>query len=201
MKNDAKGALIVYSGPSGCGKGTVMTQVLAERDDTAMSVSVTTRAPRPGEVDGKDYFFIDRNAFERMVAAGELLEHAEYNGNLYGTPRAAVERQLLAGRNVVLEIDVQGAEQIMDSGADAVTIFLAPPSMQELARRLRKRGTEEESVMARRLAIARQEMSHAHRYQFFVINDVLEKAVRDIHAILDAERLRYSRARIDWEDE
>ena len=96
---------------------------------------------------------------------------------------------------------MQGAEQIMDSGADAVTIFLAPPSMQELARRLRKRGTEEESVMARRLAIARQEMSHAHRYQFFVINDVLEKAVRDIHAILDAERLRYSRARIDWEDE
>ena len=201
MKNDAKGALIVYSGPSGCGKGTVMTQVLAEREDTAMSVSVTTRAPRPGEVDGKDYFFIDRDEFERMVAAGELLEHAEYNGNLYGTPRAAVERQLLAGRNVVLEIDVQGAEQIMDSGMDHVSIFLAPPSMQELARRLRKRATEEESVMARRLAIARQEMSHAYRYQFFVINDVLEQAVKDIHAILDAERLRYSRARINWEDE
>lgn len=188
-----RGLLVVYSGPSGCGKGTVLQQVLQQRDDTVLSVSVTTRAPRPGETDGKEYFFRSRAEFDRMVAAGELLEHAEYNGNGYGTPAAAVEQQLAAGYNVVLEIEVQGAEKVMDSGVDAVSVFLAPPSMAELERRLHKRGTEEEPVIANRLAIARREMSRAFRYQYVIVNGELDEAVRDLHAVLDAERLRYDR--------
>lgn len=197
-----RGLLVLYSGPSGCGKGTVMQQVLEGRDDTVVSVSVTTRTPRPGERDGVEYFFRTREQFEQMIAQDALLEYAEYNGNYYGTPRAEVEQMLQQGKNVILEIEVQGAEQIMDSGADVVSVFLAPPSMQELSRRLHKRATEQEEVVARRLEIARREMSRMFRYQFVVVNAQLERAVQDMNAILDAERLRYNRIKsILTEDE
>lgn len=201
MKSE-KGLLVLYSGPSGCGKGTVMQRVLADRDDTVVSVSVTTRAPRPGERDGVEYFFRTREQVEQMIEQGQLLEYAQYNGNYYGTPRAEVERLLGEGKNVILEIEVQGAEKVMDSGIDVVSVFLAPPSMQELSRRLHKRATEDEQVVQRRLDIARYEMSRMSRYQFVVVNGELERAVRDMHAILDAERLRYSRIKsILTEDE
>lgn len=201
MKSE-KGLLVLYSGPSGCGKGTVMQRVLADREDTVVSVSVTTRAPRPGERDGVEYFFRTREQVEQMIEQGQLLEYAQYNGNYYGTPRAEVERLLGEGKNVILEIEVQGAEKVMDSGIDVVSVFLAPPSMQELSRRLHKRATEDEQVVQRRLDIARYEMSRMSRYQFVVVNGELERAVRDMHAILDAERLRYSRIKsILTEDE
>ena len=197
-----RGLLVLYSGPSGCGKGTVMQQVLAQRQDTVVSVSVTTRSPRPGEQDGVEYFFRTREQFEQMIEQGQLLEYAQYNGNYYGTPRAEIEKLLEQGKNVILEIEVQGAEKVMDSGIDVVSVFLAPPSMQELSRRLHKRATEEEAVVQSRLDIARREMSRMFRYQFVVVNGELERAVQDVHAILDAERLRYSRIKsILTEDE
>ena len=197
-----RGLLVLYSGPSGCGKGTVMQQVLAQRQDTVVSVSVTTRSPRPGEQDGVEYFFRTREQFEQMIEQGQLLEYAQYNGNYYGTPRAEIEKLLDQGKNVILEIEVQGAEKVMDSGIDVVSVFLAPPSMQELSRRLHKRATEEEAVVQSRLDIARREMSRMFRYQFVVVNGELERAVQDVHAILDAERLRYSRIKsILTEDE
>ena len=191
--DDARGLLIVFSGPSGCGKGTIMERLLAARDDTMLSVSVTTRAPRPGDVDGVQYFFRTHEQVEQMIREDALLEYAQYNGNYYGTPRAAVEEQLAAGRNVILEIEVQGALKVMSRVADYVSIFLLPPSMEELERRLRGRGTETEESVQNRLAAACEEVAQADKYQYLVRNDEVDAAVQRISTIIDAENMRYNR--------
>lgn len=146
-----KGLLLVVSGPSGCGKGTVLSEVFARQPDTYYSVSATTRSPRPGEVDGVQYHFLTKEEFEEKIAAGQMLEYAQYAGNYYGTPAQAVDEKLSQGKNVVLEIEVQGAKQVKLRRPDAVMIFIMPPSMKELRRRLTQRGTEAQEVVERRL--------------------------------------------------
>ena len=183
-----KGLLIVFSGPSGCGKGTLVAKLLAERDDTVLSVSVTTRAPRPGEIDGVHYYFITREQFEKMIADGQLLEYAEYSGNFYGTPKAAVDEHINAGRNVILEIEVQGAMQVMERADDYVSIFLDVPSMEVLEARLRGRGTEEEARIQARMEAAEHEMSLRDRYQYIVMNDEVDLAADKLNQIINLER-------------
>lgn len=188
-----RGMLMILSGPSGCGKGTVLQSLLNKRDDTVVSVSVTTRAARPGEQDGVHYFFRSREEFERMIQNDELLEYAEYNGNYYGTPLPPIERWLEQGKNVVLEIEVQGAEKVMRKLPDAVSLFIVPPSMENLEQRLRGRGTETEEVILGRLAAAKREFAAAKLYQYIVCNDTVEHAVAQIETVLQAETMRYTR--------
>lgn len=188
MAND--GLLIILSGPSGCGKGTIVSRILKEREDTILSVSVTTRAPRPGEIDGFHYWFITAEEFDNMVQRNDLLEYAQYSGNCYGTPRTAVEEHIKAGRNVILEIDVQGALQVMQRCDDYVSVFLTVPSMEELEKRLRGRGTEEESRVQARLTAAKEELEYVDRYQYRVLNDDLDEAVEQIHRIIETEKSR-----------
>ncbi len=187
------GLLIVLSGPSGSGKGTILKQLLARRPQTVVSISATTRAPRPGEEDGVQYFFRTREEFEGMIARGELLEYAEYNGNYYGTPAPAIDRWLEEGKDVVLEIEVQGAEKVMQKRQDLVSIFIGIPSLEELEHRLRGRGTEAEEAIQGRMAAATGELHCAERYQYLVMNDEVELAVQRIEAILTAEKLRFTR--------
>lgn len=196
----SRGLLILLSGPSGCGKGTIVERLLAEREDTMVSISVTTRQPRPGDVDGVQYFFRTREQVEQMIRDDALLEYAQYNGNYYGTPRAAVEEQLAAGRNVILEIEVQGAEKVMHRVKDHVSVFLVPPSMTELERRLRGRGTETEENVRNRLAAACEEIAHAASYQYLVQNDEVDAAVRRINTIIETEKMRYDRSKYILED-
>lgn len=191
--SNKRGLLIALSGPSGSGKGTIVHGLLKKRADTVLSVSATTRAPRPGEVDGVHYHFLDRETFIRMIEQDAFLEYAEYNGNFYGTPRAAVEEQLAAGKNVLLEIEVQGAEKVMDRGVELVSVFISIPSMAELERRLRGRQTETEEMILSRLAIAERELTRAFRYDYVVLNDEVEAAIGRIEAIMQAETMRYSR--------
>ncbi|MBE6757468.1 MAG: guanylate kinase [Ruminococcaceae bacterium] len=194
MQNEqTRGLLITLSGPSGSGKGTIVKSLLSKRADTVLSVSATTRAPREGEIDGVHYHFIDRETFLRMIEDNAFLEYAEYNGNFYGTPKAPVEAELLAGHNVLLEIEVQGAEKVMDSGAEMVSIFITIPSMQELERRLRGRDTETEETILSRLSIAERELKRAFRYDYVVLNDDVDAAVERIETIIQAENMRYSR--------
>lgn len=187
------GMLIVLSGPSGSGKGTIIKSLLQKRPDTVLSVSVTTREPRPGEVEGVHYFFRTRAEFERMIEEKKLLEYAEYNGNYYGTPEDSIKKWLDEGKNVILEIEVQGAEKVMDHRADLVSIFITIPSMQELERRLRDRGTETEDKIRGRLEVAKRELARAFRYDYVVLNDEVDMAVDRILTIMNAEDLRYSR--------
>ena len=187
------GLLIVLSGPSGSGKGTILKQLLARRPQTVVSISATTRAPRPGEEDGVQYFFRTREEFEGMIARGELLEYAEYNGNYYGTPAPAIDRWLAEGKDVVLEIEVQGAEKVMQKRQDLVSIFIGIPSLEELEHRLRGRGTEAEAAIQGLMAAATGELHCAGRYQYLVMNDEVELAVQRIEAILTAEKLRFTR--------
>ena len=188
-----RGMLIVLSGPSGSGKGTIIKKLLQSRDDTVLSVSITTREPRPGEQEGVHYFFRSREDFEARIADNALLEFAEYNGNYYGTPEDAIKQWLAAGKNVLLEIEVQGAEQVMNHRSDLVSIFITIPSMAELERRLRDRGTETEDKIRGRMAVARRELSRAFRYDYVVLNDEVDLAVARINTIIDAEKMRYSR--------
>lgn len=196
----SRGLLILLSGPSGCGKGTIVERLLSEREDTMVSISVTTRQPRPGDVDGVQYFFRTREQVEQMIREEALLEYAQYNGNYYGTPRAAVEEQLAAGRNVILEIEVQGAEKVMQRVPDHVSVFLVPPSMEELERRLRGRGTETEENVQNRLRAACNELAHAGSYQYLVQNDEVDAAVQRINAIIETEKMRYDRSKYILED-
>lgn len=193
MSKNKEGMLIVLSGPSGSGKGTIIKSLLEQRRDTVLSISMTTRDPRIGEQEGVHYFFRTREEFEQTIANDGFLEYAEYNGNYYGTPMAPIQRWLYEGKNVILEIEVQGAEKVMDKREDLVSIFLAVPSLKELERRLRGRGTETDEVIERRLAAAKQELSRVSRYQYVVLNDEVEQAVARINTIIDAENLRYSR--------
>ena len=171
MHKGKRGVLFVFSGPSGVGKGTLKAKLIEEfADRIAYSVSATTRGPREGEVDGKDYFFISRQEFERRVKNNEFLEHAEFAGNCYGTPRAYVEKLLDSGMNVVLEIDVQGALQVMKSMPECVSVFILPPSFEELEHRLRGRGTETEEKVRERLETAKRELPYAPQYDYQIVN-------------------------------
>lgn len=187
-----KGKLIVISGPSGVGKSTVVCKAIEGREDICFSTSVTTRKPRQGETDGKEYFFVDLDRFREMVENDELLEHAEYVANSYGTPRAYVEKQLNAGLNVLLDIEVQGARQVHKKMPEAVMVFVMPPSLAELERRLRGRGTDTERAIEARLIRARQEFDEADFYDFLIINDDLDRAARELNAIIDASHCRFS---------
>ena len=171
MHKGKRGVLFVFSGPSGVGKGTLKAKLFEEfAGRIAYSVSATTRGPREGEVDGKDYFFISRQEFERRVKNNEFLEHAEFAGNCYGTPRAYVEKLLDSGMNVVLEIDVQGALQVMKSMPECVSVFILPPSFEELEHRLRGRGTETEGKVRERLETAKRELPYAPQYDYQIVN-------------------------------
>lgn len=185
MHEGKRGVLFVFSGPSGVGKGTLKAKLFEEfAGRIAYSVSATTRGPREGEVDGKDYFFISRQEFERRVKNNEFLEHAEFAGNCYGTPRAYVEKLLDSGMNVVLEIDVQGALQVMKSMPECVSVFILPPSFEELEHRLRGRGTETEEKVRERLETAKRELPYAPQYDYQIVNggdiEAAYQSLRDV---------------------
>lgn len=186
-ENKKRGKLIVYTGCSGVGKGTIMEYLLKEFPELQFSVSATTRDPRPGEEHGVHYFFITHDEFNRMIENDEFLEHAVYCENQYGTPRKIVEEKLSEGINVILEIEVVGGTNVISRFPECVSIFILPPSIEELGRRLRKRGTEEEEVILKRLAQAEEEIKSAPLYKYQVINDKLEVAVDEVISILHKE--------------
>lgn len=182
------GLLIVFSGPSGVGKDTVLRYFLKQREDCVLSVSATTRDPRPGETEGVDYFYITQERFDELVARGEMLEYAQYGGNFYGTPRQAVDDQLQQGYNVILEIEVQGARQIRKLRPDAVFVFVMPPSWNCLATRLKNRGTESAEALQNRLDLARSEIQNAMDYDYILINDDVERCAKKFDAVVTAAR-------------
>lgn len=189
-----RGFLLVFSSPSGAGKTTISRRILEENPDVVMSVSVTTRPQRPGEVDGRDYIFVPIDEFERMRERGEFLEWAKVFEHFYGTPRPPVEKALSEGKIVLFDIDWQGTQQIRDkAGDDLVSIFVLPPSTEELERRLRQRAQDPTAVVARRMAKAPEELSHWAEYDYVVVNDDLEACLAQVRAILSAEKLRRSR--------
>lgn len=179
-----KGILIVISGFSGAGKGTLMKRLLADHDNYALSISMTTRAPREGEVHGREYFFTDKENFEKTIAENGLIEYATYCGNYYGTPREYVEKQLLAGKDVILEIEIQGALKIKEKFPESLLLFVTPPNAKELERRLVGRGTETPEVIANRLARAVEESEGIEAYDYIVINDDLDECVKQLHTIV-----------------
>ncbi len=185
--------LLVLSSPSGGGKTTIARRLLDRRDDLGYSISATTRAKRIGEEHGRDYWFLDTAEFDRRVAAGEFVEHANYNGKQYGTLRSEVERLFKAGKNVVLDIEVAGARQVRQRYPEAVLVFVLPPSGAELVRRLKGRQTEGPAALKRRMEIANQELSAVPEYDFVVVNDELDRAVGDVESILSAEIRRATR--------
>ena len=187
MKN--KGLLLVVSAPSGCGKGTILGEILKD-DSFYYSISATTRAPREGEQDGVNYHFITKEEFEQRIAQGGMLEYAQYCGNYYGTPKKEVEQMRDAGRDVILEIEVEGAMKVRALCPDAVFLFIAPPSVEELRRRLNKRGTEAAEVIEERVSQASRELSYANRYDYIIVNGELEKAIQDFRTVVRAEKLR-----------
>ncbi len=185
-----KGKTFIIAGPSGVGKGTIIQALFAQQKNLYFSVSATTRAPRPGEVDGVHYHFLTREQFLRWIEEDAFLEHAEYIGNFYGTPKRYVDEAMDRGEDVILDIEVQGAEQVYQKRPDTIRIFIAPPSWQELERRLTSRGTETPEKVRSRLARAREEFSYAEGYNYVVINNTVEEAVREIQAIICAEHCR-----------
>ncbi|HEX3038775.1 MAG TPA: guanylate kinase [Caproiciproducens sp.] len=188
-----KGLLIVFSGPSGAGKDTILNRLIEKNPNIRLSVSATTRAPREGEENGKDYYFVTRERFESMLAQDEMLESAQYCGNYYGTPSAPINRWLSDGYDVILEIEVQGGEQIKKKSPDCVSVFILPPSFAVLEQRLRNRKTENDETIQKRLTTAHKEILQANHYDYAVINDTVEKAVDDINAIICAEKHRLVR--------
>ncbi|KXL51726.1 guanylate kinase [Anaerotignum neopropionicum] len=187
-----QGILLIISGPSGSGKGTVVEQ-LCKKENFSLSISATTRAPREYEKDGVHYFFHTKEDFLLMQEHKELLEWAEFCGNYYGTPRKYVVEQLLQGKNVILEIEVQGALQVKKIYPDGVLVFLMPPNLEELGKRLTNRGTEDKNTINRRIHRALEEMELVEEYDYVVINDTIEEATEDLFAIVQAERMKCSR--------
>ncbi len=188
-----KGLLFVVSAPSGCGKGTILAEILKD-DRYFYSVSSTTRKPREGEVDGVNYNFLTKEQFEELIENDGMLEYACFCDNYYGTSKEMVEKKRLEGKHVILEIEVQGAMQVKEKCKDAVLIFIMPPSVSELERRLKKRGTESDDVIAKRVAQATEEIKVAHNYDYVVVNDGLEKAIEDFKIVILAEEHRASYA-------
>lgn len=188
MEQGKKGLLIVISGFSGAGKGTLVREILKKHHEYALSVSMTTREPRPGEREGVEYFFTDKEHFEETIRQDGLIEYAPYCGNYYGTPRAYVEEQLGRGKNVILEIEIQGALKIKEKFPESLLIFLTPPDAKELKRRLESRGTESREQISRRLARAVEESEGVEAYDYIVINDRLEECAEEIHRLVDAAR-------------
>lgn len=182
------GVLMVLSGFSGAGKGTLVKELLRKYDEYALSISMTTRAPRPGERDGVEYFFTSREKFEETIVQNGLIEYALYCGNYYGTPRAYVEDQLTAGKNVILEIEIQGALKIKEKYPESLLVFVTPPSAEELKRRLEGRGTESAEVIAQRLARATEESEGIEAYDYIIVNDKLEECVEELHRLVEASR-------------
>lgn len=188
-----KGVLAVVSGFSGAGKGTLMKALLSEHaDQYALSISATTRGPREGEVDGREYFFKTKDQFEQMIAEDALIEHACYVGNYYGTPKNYVMEQLEAGKNVILEIEIQGALKVKERFPDTLLLFVTPPSAGELERRLRGRGTETDEVIKSRLKRAVEEAEFMDRYDYILVNDDLETCVQEMHELIQAQRHKTS---------
>lgn len=181
-----KGVLMVVSGFSGAGKGTIVKRIIPENENYSLSISMTTREPRNGEVDGVDYFFVTKERFEEAISNGELIEYANYVGNYYGTPRKYVEEQIAKGKDVILEIEMQGAMQVKSRFPEAVMVFVTPPSSEILKDRLLKRGTETEEVVNKRMKRAREESNFIDRYDFVLINDDLDKCVAELHTLIDA---------------
>lgn len=199
MSEKLKGLLIVISAPSGTGKTTLCHMLLKTFPDMEFSVSYTTRKPRLGEINGKDYFFVDRETFERMIEEGDFLEWAEVYGNLYGTSRSQVTKALETGKDILLDIDTQGALQVKKNFPEAVLIFILPPSLTELERRLRSRGTDDEETIEKRLKIARDEIEKALYYDYLVVNDVLEVAFEKLRSIITAEKCKTERLKSQLE--
>ena len=185
-----KGLLIELSGPSGAGKDTVLKSLMQNEPGVRLSVSATTRAPREGEEDGKDYFFLSCPRFKELVENGKMLEHAEYCGNFYGTPSEPIDAWQAEGCDVILEIEVQGGAQIKTKRPDCVSIFILPPSLEVLEKRLRRRGTDAEEAIQKRLAAAKSEIAQAMHYDYVVVNDDLESAVEQVAEILRTEKLK-----------
>ncbi|MCW6658901.1 guanylate kinase [Aerococcaceae bacterium NML191292] len=191
---NTRGLLIVLSGPSGVGKGTVRAAVFKNNIfNYVYSVSATTRAMRPGEVDGKDYYFVSREEFEHLIETNALLEHAEYVGNYYGTPIQKIEENLAAGNDVFLEIEVQGALKVRERMSEGVFIFLAPPNLKELESRITGRGTDDAAVIYERMQMAREEIELMQHYDYVVVNDKVDNAVNKINAIIQSEHLKVDR--------
>lgn len=195
MQLNRRGLLMILSSPSGAGKSTLSKRVLEDDPCVVFSVSATTRPPRKGEVDGREYFFKTRAAFESLVAQGGMLEHAEVFGNLYGTPLAPVEAAIARGQDVLFDVDWQGGQQIRTSplSESVVSVFVLPPSIAELGARLTERGQDSAKVVAGRMAQSRSEISHWAEYDYVLVNDNLDKAEADLRAILHAERMKRSR--------
>ncbi len=188
-----KGLLIVVSGPSGTGKGTVCTELLTQTPDLAYSISATTRKPRTGEIDGQNYYFLNKATFEKMIGDGGFLEYANVYGNYYGTPLGKIEERLAAGEDILLEIDTQGALNVMKKCPEVLFIFLLPPSIGELERRIRGRGSETEDSLGKRLGAAKAEIAIGKKYDYIVVNDTVKNAVKHIKSIMIAEHCRVSR--------
>ena len=194
MKLNERGLLVVLSGPSGVGKGTVRKALFQMKGHNLVySVSMTTRQPREGEVEGSDYYFVTREEFEKRIKAGKMLEYAEFVNNYYGTPLDELDKQLDAGSEVVLEIEVQGALQVREKIKDAIFIFIAPPSMDALYKRLKRRGTEPEEIIQERIEKAKRELDLAYKYDYIVVNDEVNNAADRIMAIIRAEHAKTER--------
>ena len=195
-----QGSLVVVSGFAGTGKGTVMKELLSRYDSYALSISATTRNPRPGEVDGREYFFKTKEEFEQMISEGAFVEYACYVGNYYGTPKQYVEEQLLAGKDVILEIEIQGALKIKEQFPEALLLFIAPPSAEVLKQRLTDRGTETQEVIDMRLARAVEESQGMENYDYLAVNDDLDECVETVHHMIQCEGWKMSRRQADVEE-
>ncbi len=194
LKSQRRGLMIVLSSPSGAGKTTMTRRLLAQDSAIAMSVSVTTRQPRPGERDGEDYYFITKEKFGELEADGQLLEHARVFDNYYGTPRGPVEEALSQGKDIVFDIDWQGAQQLAEASADdLVKIFILPPNMRELEQRLRSRAQDSDDVIARRMSKSEAEISHWAEYDYVLVNENIDRAMGELLSIVTAERMRRKR--------
>ena len=190
-----EGLLVVVSGPSGAGKGTVLKRLKDSDDSIRFSISATTRTIRQGEKEGLNYFFKTRDEFKSMIEAGQLLEWVEYCGNYYGTPKEYIETTVKEGYDCLLEIEVEGAANVKKACPDCVLIFILPPSFEELKRRIEKRATEEPEIVAKRLQRAREEMAYIENYDYVIVNDKIEDAVENLRSILKAEKLKLNRNR------